>query len=154
VTAPTPKAVVDGSEALLPDGMLVLFAGVPVGTRASLDLKTVFQHGAQYTGTSGSRIADQQRVVDKTLSGLLSPGRALGAVGGIEAARDGLQAMVDGRFAGKIVIFPQLRGLSLTSLEDLAAGDPAIAAALGPGPTWTRGAEAVLFAKYWPAPDR
>ena len=154
VTAPTPKAVVDGSEALLPDGMLVLFAGVPVGTRASLDLTPVFQHGAQYTGTSGSRIADQQRVVDKTLSGLLSPGRALGAVGGIEAARDGLQAMVDGRFAGKIVIFPQLRGLSLTSLQDLAAGDPAIAAALGPGPTWTRGAEAVLFAKYWPAPDR
>ena len=154
VTAPTPKAVVDGSEALLPDGMLVLFAGVPVGTRASLDLTPVFQHRAQYTGTSGSRIADQQRVVDKTLSGLLSPGRALGAVGGIEAARDGLQAMVDGRFAGKIVIFPQLRGLSLTSLEDLAAGDPAIAAALGPGPTWTRGAEAVLFAKYWPAPDR
>jgi L-sorbose 1-phosphate reductase len=154
VTAPTPKAVVGGSEALLPDGMLVLFAGVPVGTRASLDLTPVFQHGVQYTGTSGSRIADQQRVVDKTLSGLLSPGRALGAVGGIEAARDGLQAMVDGRFAGKIVIFPQLRGLSLTSLEDLAAGDPAIAAALGPGPTWTRDAEAVLFAKYWPAPDR
>jgi threonine dehydrogenase-like Zn-dependent dehydrogenase len=154
VTAPTARAVVDGSEAMLPDGMLVLFAGVPVGTRASLDLTPVFQHGAQYTGTSGSRIADQQRVVDKTLAGQLSPGRALGAVGGIEAARDGLQAMVDGRFAGKIVIFPQLRGLPLTSLEDLAAGDPDIAATLGSGGTWTRAAEAVLFARYWPASDR
>jgi threonine dehydrogenase-like Zn-dependent dehydrogenase len=154
VTAPTARAVVDGSEAMLPDGMLVLFAGVPVGTRASLDLTPVFQNGAQYTGTSGSRIADQQRVVDKTLAGQLSPGRALGAVGGIEAARDGLQAMVDGRFAGKIVIFPQLRGLPLTSLEDLAAGDPDIAATLGSGGTWTRAAEAVLFARYWPASDR
>ena len=28
---------------------------------------------------------------------------------------------MEGRFAGKIVIFPQLRSLPLTSLEDLAA---------------------------------
>jgi hypothetical protein len=134
---------------MAPDGMLVLFAGVPVGTRASLDLSPVYLHGAQYTGTSGSRIADQERVVEKTLAGLLSPGRALAAVGGIDAARDGLQAMIDGRFPGKIVIFPQLRGLPLTSLEDLAAGDGEIAASLGDGGTWTREAEAILFARYW-----
>jgi L-sorbose 1-phosphate reductase len=149
VTAPSAAAVTDGAGLMTPDGMLVLFAGVPVGTRASLDLSPVFLHGAQYTGTSGSRIADQQRVVDKTLAGLLSPGRALAAVGGIEAARDGLQAMIDGRFPGKIVIFPQLRGLPLTSLEDLAAGDSELAASLGEGGTWTREAEAILFARYW-----
>jgi len=149
VTAPSAAAVTDGAGLMSPDGMLVLFAGVPVGTRASLDLSPVFLHGAQYTGTSGSRIADQQRVVDKTLAGLLSPGRALAAVGGIEAARDGLQAMIDGRFPGKIVIFPQLRGLPLTSLENLAAGDAELAASLGEGGTWTREAEAILFARYW-----
>jgi len=149
VTAPSAAAVTDGAGLMSPDGMLVLFAGVPVGTRASLDLSPVFLHGAQYTGTSGSRIADQQRVVDKTLAGLLSPGRALAAVGGIEAARDGLQAMIDGRFPGKIVIFPQLRGLPLTSLEDLAADDGELAASLGEGGTWTREAEAILFARYW-----
>jgi len=149
VTAPSAAAVTDGAGLMSPDGMLVLFAGVPVGTRASLDLSPVFLHGAQYTGTSGSRIADQQRVVDKTLAGLLSPGRALAAVGGIEAARDGLQAMIDGRFPGKIVIFPQLRGLPLTSLEDLAADDGELAASLGEGGTWTREAEEILFARYW-----
>jgi hypothetical protein len=133
--------------------MLVLFAGLPVGTRASLDLSPVFLEGAQYTGTSGSRIADQALVVEKTLGGLLSPGRSLAAVGGIEAAKDGLQAMIDGRFPGKIVIFPQLRGLPLTSLDDLAASDPEIAAALGEGGTWTREAEATLFARYWAPPD-
>jgi threonine dehydrogenase-like Zn-dependent dehydrogenase len=149
VTAPSVTAVTDGADLMAPDGMLVLFAGVPVGTRASLDLSPVYLHGAQYTGTSGSRIADQERVVEKTLAGLLSPGRALAAVGGIDAARDGLQAMIDGRFPGKIVIFPQLRGLPLTSLEDLAAGDGEIAASLGDGGTWTREAEAILFARYW-----
>jgi threonine dehydrogenase-like Zn-dependent dehydrogenase len=153
VTAPSAAAVTDGAGLMAPGGMLVLFAGLPVGTRASLDLSPVFLEGAQYTGTSGSRIADQALVVEKTLDGLLSPGRSLAAVGGIEAAKDGLQAMIDGRFPGKIVIFPQLRGLPLTSLGDLAASDPEIAATLGEGGTWTREAEATLFARYWAPPD-
>jgi len=148
VTAPSPVAVTDGAGLMAPDGMLVLFAGLPVGTRANLDLSPVFLHGAQYTGTSGSRIVDQERVVEKTLAGQLSPGRALAAVGGIDAARDGLQALIDGRFPGKIVIFPQLRGLPLTSLDELAAGDAELAASLGDGGTWTREAEAILFARY------
>ena len=151
VSAPSATAIADAAGALAPGGMLVIFAGVPVGTRAALDLSRVYLDGAQYTGTSGSRIADQQRVVDKTLAGELSPARALAAVGGIEAAADGLRAMVEGRFAGKIVIFPQLRGLPLTSLGDLAAGDSEIAAALGPDREWNSEAEALLFTRYLPA---
>ena len=148
VTAPTAAAVTQAARVMAGDAMLVLFAGLPVGTRASLDISRVYLHGAQYTGTSGSRIADQALVVRKTIAGQLSPARAVAAVGGIEAAADGLRALVEGRFAGKIVIFPQLRGLPLTSLEDLAASDPDLASALGPGGTWTSDAEAVLFAKH------
>jgi D-arabinose 1-dehydrogenase-like Zn-dependent alcohol dehydrogenase len=148
VTAPTAAAVTQAARVMAGDGMLVLFAGLPVGTRATLDISRVYLHGAQYTGTSGSRIADQALVVAKTLAGQLSPGRAVAAVGGIEAAADGLRSLIEGRFAGKIVIFPQLRGLPLTSLEDLAANDPDLAGALGPGGTWTSEAEAVLFARY------
>jgi threonine dehydrogenase-like Zn-dependent dehydrogenase len=148
VTAPTPTAVTQAARVMAGDAMLVLFAGLPVGTRAALDLSRVFMHGAQYTGTSGSRIADQDLVVRKTLAGELSPAHAVAAVGGIEAAADGLRALVEGRFAGKIVIFPQLRGLPLTATVDLAASDPELGAALGPGGTWTKEAEAVLFARY------
>jgi len=148
VTAPTAAAVTQAARVMAGDAMLVLFAGLPVGTRASLDISRVYLHGAQYTGTSGSRIADQALVVRKTIAGQLSPARAVAAVGGIEAAADGLRALVEGRFAGKIVIFPQLRGLPLTSLEDLAASDPDLASALGPGGTWTSDAEAVVFAKH------
>jgi L-sorbose 1-phosphate reductase len=148
VTAPTAVAVTSAAALMARDGMLVLFAGLPVGTRATLDLSPVYLHGAQYTGTSGSRIADQELVVRKTNLGQLAPGRAVAAVGGMEAAPDGLRALMEGRFAGKIVIFPQLRGLPLTSLEDLAARDGDFAAALGEGGTWSTTAESVLFARY------
>jgi D-arabinose 1-dehydrogenase-like Zn-dependent alcohol dehydrogenase len=148
VTAPTAAAVTQAGRLLAGDGMLVLFAGLPVGTRASLDLSRVFLHGAQYTGTSGSRIADQALVVRKTLAGELSPSHALGAVGGMEAAADGLRALMEGRFAGKIVIFPQLANLPLTAVADLADADPELGAALGAGDTWNSEAEAVLFAHH------
>jgi len=151
VTAPSVAAVTAADAMLAPDGMLVVFAGVPVGTRASLDLSRVHLFGAQYTGTSGSRIADQERVIAKTIAGELAPGRAIAAVGSMEAAPDGLRALMEGRFAGKIVIFPQLRDLPLSSLADLAARDADFAAALGEGGTWTNAAESVLFSRYLPA---
>jgi hypothetical protein len=131
------------------DGMLVLFAGVPNGTYAPLDLAKVYLHGAQYTGTSGSALADQAVVVDKALGGKLSPARSVGAVGGLEAAVDGMRAMIDGRFSGKVLIFPQLRGLPLTAVDELARTDPEIAAGLGPDGMWTAAAEAALFKRYW-----
>lgn len=146
VTAPSGAAVVSAAAAMAPDGMLVLFAGVPVGTRVALDLSPIFLHGAQYTGTSGSRIADQALVVTKTLAGELEPRRALAAVGGMETAAEALEALVDGRYPGKIVVFPQLTGLPLTAVADLA-NDPEIGPLLGPDGSWTTEAERALFAR-------
>ena len=59
---------------------------------------------------------------------------------------------MEGRFAGKIVIFPQLENLPLTDIADLAAEDPELGAALGDGSTWTTQAEAVLFAHHLATP--
>lgn len=148
VTAPSAAAVTSGARAMADDGMLVLFAGVPVGTRTALDLSPVFLHGAQYTGTSGSRIADQALVVKKTLAGQLQPRRALAAVGGIEAAQDSLRALVDGRFPGKIVVFPALRDLPLTPITELRESHPDVADALDADGAWTTEAEARLFARH------
>jgi L-sorbose 1-phosphate reductase len=93
--------------------------------------------------------------VDKTLQGQLEPARALGAVGGMGAARDSLEALVEGRFAGKIVIYPHLQDLPLTSIADLAMRDPDVGARLDPSGAWTTAAEAALFARYWrPPADR
>ncbi len=41
------------------------------------------------------------------------PARALGAVGGMEAAGKACEALVEGRFAGKIVIYPAPRGTAV-----------------------------------------
>lgn len=148
VTVPVGAVMGQSAELMSPDGMLVLFAGVPNGTMAPLNMSNVYLHNAQFTGTSGSSIDDQASVLKKALDGSLSPGRALGAVGGMEAGQAGVRALLDGDFAGKVVIFPQLTGLELTGLDQLAMKHPEIAAALGENNTWTIEAERLLFEAY------
>ena len=148
VTVPVGPVMANAAELLADDGMLVLFAGVPNGTMAPLEMSNVFLGNAQFTGTSGSSVEDQATVLRKAEQGLLSPDRSLAAVGGIEAGRDGIQAMVDGRFAGKIMIFPQLSGLPLTGLADLAEQHPDIGAAMAEGNLWTDEAENLLLEKF------
>ena len=108
VTVPVASVMASAARLMNDNGMLVFFAGVANGTTGPLDMSRVYLSNAQYTGTSGSTIEDQALVLDKTAQGSLSPDLNLAAVGGIEAGRDGVQAMLDGRFAGKIVIFPKL----------------------------------------------
>ena len=102
----------------------------------------------RFTGTSGSSIADQANVLAKALDGSLSPSHNLAAVGSIEAGAAGVQSLIDGDYAGKVMIFPQLEGLELTGLDELAEMHPDIGELLGPNNTWTNEAEQLLFEKY------
>jgi threonine dehydrogenase-like Zn-dependent dehydrogenase len=149
VCVPVAPLMADSAQLMAPDGMLVLFAGVPNGTLAPLDMSVVYLHNAQYTGTSGSTMDDQRMVVRKTLAGELSPNRSVGAIGGIEAAQDSVRAMMEGDYPGKIVVFPQLTGVPLTGLSELKETLPHIAERLGPGDVWTREAERELIERYW-----
>lgn len=150
VSVPIGAVMAEAAEFMKPDGMLVLFAGVPNGTFAPLDLSQVYLGNAQYTGTSGSRIEDQQAVVAKTLSGEVSPAQAVAAIGGMNAAVEGVQAMMEGRFPGKIVIFPQM-DFPLTPLDQLDRVLPDVARYMNPGPVWTREAETALIEERWQA---
>jgi threonine dehydrogenase-like Zn-dependent dehydrogenase len=152
VSVPVAEVMAQAAQQLAPDGMLVLFAGVPNGTLAPLDLSRTYLGGAQYTGTSGSALADQALVVEKTVQRRLSPARSVGAVGGMEAAVEGVRAMLDGRYPGKVLIFPQVTGLPLIGVDELAQKEPALAGALGPGGVWTAAAEAALLDRYWVSP--
>jgi threonine dehydrogenase-like Zn-dependent dehydrogenase len=149
VSVPVGALMAEAAELMGPDGMLVLFAGVPNGTLAPLNLSDVYLHNAQFTGTSGSRLSDQALVIEKTIAGALSPNRSVAAVGGIEAAHDGIRAMMEGRYAGKIVIFPQLSGLPLTGVAELKERFADVAAKLGPGDVWTPAAEEALIERFW-----
>ncbi|MCS6845271.1 MAG: zinc-binding dehydrogenase [Caldilineales bacterium] len=145
VCVPVASVMAEAATLMNPDGMLVLFAGVPIGTLAPLDVSMVYLHNAQYTGTSGLTIEDQAEVMRRALANTLSPERMVAAVGGMKAAREALAALIEGRYPGKIVIFPHLFDLPLMSLEEVAARWPEVAARLGPGGVWTNEAEAALF---------
>jgi threonine dehydrogenase-like Zn-dependent dehydrogenase len=149
VSVPIATLMEESGKLTAPDGMLVFFAGVAIGTYVSLNMSAVYLHNAQLTGTSGSTLDDQRLVIQKTLTRQLSPNLSVAAVGGLEAARDGVDAMMNGKFAGKVVIFPQLSGLPLTGLEEMPLRYPEIAAKLGPNNTWTLEAEKALIEKFW-----
>ena len=152
VTVPVASVMADAARLMNPDGMLVFFAGIANGTMGPLDMSRVYLHNAQYTGTSGSAISDQALVLDKAVNGSLSPALNLAAVGGIEAARDGVEAVMHGRFAGKVMIFPQVSGVPLLGLAELAEQFPEIWAALGERGEWTAEAEQLLFENYRATP--
>ena len=149
VSVPSGPLMGDAATLMAPNGMLVLFAGVPNGTFAPLNLSNVYLANAQFTGTSGSRIIDQATVIQKTVAGELSPNRSVAAVGGIEAALDGVKAMMAGTYAGKVVIFPQLSGLPLTGIDELHKNFPEVAAKLGEGNVWNPEAEQALIETFW-----
>jgi threonine dehydrogenase-like Zn-dependent dehydrogenase len=149
VCVPSGPVIADAASLMAPDGMLVVFAGVAIGTLVPLNLSNVYLRHAQFTGTSGSALADQELVIRKTLDKELSPNLAVAAVGGIESAQEGIRAVSDGRFPGKVVIFPQLRGLPLTALTELDSNYPEVGAKLAPGHIWTAEAERALFEQFW-----
>lgn len=149
VSVPVSRVMGDAAALMSHDGMLVLFAGVPNGSFAPLNLTDTYLHNAQFTGTSGSRLSDQRLVIQKTVAGTLSPNRSVAAVGGIETANEGVRAMMEGRFTGKIVIFPQISGLPLTAIGDLKDSLPEVAAKLGKSGVWTPEAEQALIEQFW-----
>jgi threonine dehydrogenase-like Zn-dependent dehydrogenase len=133
---------------LAPDGMLVIFGGLARGTMAALDLSNVYLGNAQVTGSAGSTIHDQAAVIEKVAAGHLSTASAVAAIGGINAAKDGIQGLIDRRFPGKMVIFPQVTSFPLTALPDLENVAPSVFARLAPDGTWTREAELEFLHLY------
>jgi threonine dehydrogenase-like Zn-dependent dehydrogenase len=145
-------ASVPAVEAAMPhlaaDGLLVLFAGLARGTIAQLDISNIYLGNMQITGSAGSRIVDQAAVVVRVAAGHLSTASAVAAIGGLDAARDGIQALIEGRFAGKAVIFPQVPEFPLTALPELATRAPSVYERLDAAGHWTRAAEAEFLRLY------
>lgn len=149
VCVPFASLMEEGAKLLKPDGMLVLFAGVPIGTYVKMNLDDVYMNNKQLTGTSGSRLKDQEVIINKTLKGELNPNRSVAAIGGIEVAQEGLEAMMSGKYAGKIIIFPQISGLPLVGLDELKIKYPSVAKHLGENNLWTFDSEKELIKIFW-----
>lgn len=149
VSVPSAGLTAEAATLMKTDGMLVVFAGMPIGTMAPINMSNVYLHNAQYTGTSGLSIEDQGAVLQRANEGKLSPGRMVAAIGGIEAAREALEGVIESKYPGKIVVFPQIHDLPLMGLNELEEKLPKVAEKLGPSNMWTVEAEAALFEECW-----
>jgi hypothetical protein len=141
VLAPVPVVIADAATYLAPKGVMNIFAGVARGTSARLNLSDAYLKSVRIFGHSASTIDDLRLMLHQAESGQLSPNRSVAAVGSLSAARDGLQAVKDTAFPGKVVIFPNIKELPLTALPDLKDKLPTVYAKLKDGREWTVEAE-------------
>jgi threonine dehydrogenase-like Zn-dependent dehydrogenase len=141
VLAPVPAVISESATHLAPGGVVNVFAGVGRGTMASIDLSDIYLNDTRVIGHSASTIDDLRLMLSQAESGTLSPNRSVAAVGSLRAARDGLQAVKETTFPGKIVIYPHIKAFPLTALPDLKESLPSVYAKLRDGQVWTVEAE-------------
>ncbi|NOX61668.1 MAG: alcohol dehydrogenase catalytic domain-containing protein [Chloroflexi bacterium] len=142
VLAPVPAVIADAADWLAPEGVMNIFAGVARGVTATLDLSAVYLKDVRFIGHSASTIDDLRLMLQQAERGELSPNRSVAAIGSLTAAKDGLMAVRDARFPGKVVIYPQIKAFPLTALPDLKDILPTVYARLKDGREWTVAAEA------------
>ncbi len=146
VMVPAPALVAQAVAMAAPGARLNLFAGFPVGTRASLDLNAVIGKGLYLFGTSGSEISDMHAVLGRLEAGRLDTNVSLDAVCGMDGVEAALAAVEARSSGGKIVVYPVLHDLGLVRLSELPERFPAVAARLRDG-RWNAEAEAALLAE-------
>lgn len=145
VLAPVPFLISSAIPFLGAEGLMNIFAGVAIGTIASLDLSGVYMRQMRIVGSSGSKLSDIKDTLEAAESGALSTNTSVAAIGGIEAAWDGMLAAKEGKFPGKVVIYPLIHDLPLTAVPDLKEILPSVYEKLTHGMFWNREAEAELI---------
>lgn len=144
---PNSKVIADSTRWLADDGVMNIFAGVARGTMAEIDLNKMVNKNIRLIGHSASTVENMLTMLQKVEDGVLNTNRSVAAVGSLSAAKDGLQALIDATFPGKVVIFPNIRELPLTPVSELGKVLPEVAAKLQDGRTWTKEAEREFLAQ-------
>jgi threonine dehydrogenase-like Zn-dependent dehydrogenase len=145
VLAPVALLIEQAVPYLADQGLMNIFVGLPIGTIAGLDLTGVYTRQARFVGSSGSRLSDLKDTLSAAESGALNTNASVAAIGGIEAAWEGMVAAKEGRFPGKVVIYPNISGLELTGIPDLKDRLPSVYAKLTDGVFWNNEAEEELL---------
>lgn len=147
IMAPVAKIVAANMQYAADNCFVNVFAGVGIGSFADFKLGDLCR-GIKLIGSSGSRIADMKKVLEKVEGNELNTNLSVAAIGGLNAAKDGLQAVKEARFPGKTVLYTQIKDLPLTPLEDVPSKFPDLKDKLGPQGEWTKAAEEALLEKY------
>jgi len=142
VLAPIPPVITDAANWLAPEGVMNIFAGVARGATAKLDLSDVYLKDVRFFGHSASSFDDLKLMLHETESGELSPNRSVAAIGSLSAAKDGLRAVKDQVYPGKVVIYINIKDFPLTAVPDLKDVLPSVYEKLTNGREWNNEAEA------------
>ncbi len=145
ILAPIPAIISDAAEWLGEKGVMNIFAGVTRGTTALINLNDILVKQTRFIGHSGSDIEDMVMMLNEVEAGQLSTNRSVAAVGSLDAVKDGLHALMNATFPGKVVIFPNIKSFPLTSVLALERSLPEVYAKLKNGREWTKEAEQVFL---------
>jgi threonine dehydrogenase-like Zn-dependent dehydrogenase len=146
ILAPSIQAIEEAAAMLAPGGVVNVFAGLTRGTEALLDLNPVIDgRQIRFIGSSGSSIADMRSMLVLVEQGALDTNRTVAAIAGLDGVYDGIYAVSQGTFPGKVVVYPHITGLGLMPLSELRDRLPQVYAKLGPGEAWTVEAEEELL---------
>lgn len=145
ILVPNPNVISEATKFLGENGVMNVFAGVARGTSSPIDLNRIAFRNVRVIGHSGSVIEDMLTMRHKVETGELSTNRSVAAIGSLSAARDGMQALIDAAYPGKIVIYPNIQDLPLTRLTELHHVLPDVAEKLLDNHIWTKEAEKTLL---------
>lgn len=140
VLAPIPPLIEEITGYIADDGLVNVFAGIARGTNVNIDFSRIVFDNVRYIGHSGSGLEDMQMTLGKIESGELNAKRTVAAVGSLHYGKDGLQAVQEAKYPGKVVIFNHIKEFPVTPLSDFAEKLPTVAALFKDG-EWTNEAE-------------
>ncbi len=116
---PVPFVVSSAVKLLGENGLVNVFAGIPVGNTATFNIGAVASKGQRFIASSGSGMDDIKYTLQLTEDGKLSPVYALAAIGGMNALKEGMEGVYSARFPGKTVIYPHAVELPLIAVSDV-----------------------------------
>lgn len=145
ILAPIPPVIADAATYLAPEGVMNMFAGVARGKYARIDMSGIYLDQVRMIGHTASTIDNMRTMLFQAETNVLSPNRSVAAIGSLEAAWDGLKAVAETAYPGKIVIYPHIKPLPLTAITDLEETLPTVYAKMRNGMEWTTEAEAELL---------
>jgi threonine dehydrogenase-like Zn-dependent dehydrogenase len=139
--APIAPVIADAAIHNARNGVLNVFAGVVRGTMVDLELSDAYLKGVRVIGHSGSGMEDMVFTLKAAGDKKLDTNRSVAAVGSLGAVYDGVLAVKNATLPGKVVIYPNIKDLPLTPLNELKTSMPGVFAKLKDGREWTNEAE-------------
>ncbi|MBN2137639.1 MAG: alcohol dehydrogenase catalytic domain-containing protein [Sedimentisphaerales bacterium] len=147
IMAPIPDLVEAAVANAAQNGLINIFAGIPATVAGQIDLDAYIEKRLYFIGTSGSTLDDMKRMLEKTKNRILDTNLSVAAISGLDGAVEGIRAVENRTIAGKIIVYPQCKGLGLITLRDLEDKLTAVAEKLNDG-LWTNQAEKTLLEAY------